>query len=64
MVVRPPYPDIGVGPEGRVGYLQGDTEDVLVDEKVASREVQIVQKPQEIKEEGVTSESREELVRT
>jgi hypothetical protein len=40
-----PHSDVGVWAERRIGHLQDDAEDVLVDEEVVSGELEVVEEP-------------------
>src|SRR5439155_10227233 len=50
------------GSEGRVGHFHHDAAHVLVDEEIVAGELQIVQRPQRIEEEGIATPAREEAV--
>src|SRR6266481_3320330 len=50
------------GSKGRVGYFQHDAAHVLVDEEILAGELQIVQRPPGIEEEGIAAPAREEAV--
>ena len=47
-----------------VRQFQHDTEHVLVNEEIASRELEVVQEADQVEEEGVAAYAREELVRS